>query len=60
MNDDQGNCVQCGHPSDPHIVIAFDVADFSKGGEMRCPVEGCTCHWTVSFNVKQPETPAGK
>lgn len=50
--DEHGSCKQCGHPSDPHIITAFDVTDFSKGGVMRCPVEGCNCESTVSFNPK--------
>ena len=52
--DKHGNCKQCGHPSDPHIIIAFDVSDFSKGGLRRCPVDGCNCESTVSFNLRSP------
>lgn len=52
IDDEQGNCIYCGHPFDPHIIIAHDVEDFSKGGEMRCPVEGCSCFSTVSFNFQ--------
>jgi hypothetical protein len=37
----------------PHVVTAFDTTDFSKGGRMDCPVEGCTCQSTVSFNLKR-------
>jgi hypothetical protein len=51
-DDENGNCKRCGHPFDPHIVIAYDGQDFSKGGEMTCPVEGCSCYSTVSFNFK--------
>jgi hypothetical protein len=46
------DCKQCGHPFSPHIITAFDVTDFSKGGVMRCPVEGCNCESTVSINPK--------
>ena len=49
MADENGNCKRCGHPFDPHIVIAYDTKDFSKGGEMRCPVKDCSCFHTVSF-----------
>jgi hypothetical protein len=38
-DDENGNCRRCGHPFDPHIVIAYDSNDYSKGGEMRCQVE---------------------
>jgi hypothetical protein len=54
MDDENGNCVQCRHPFNPHIVIAFDVDDFSKGGEVRCHINGCDCVWTASFNL-EPE-----
>jgi len=50
MDDEKGNCRQCGHPFDPHIIVAYDVEDFSKGGEMTCPVEGCSCFSTISFD----------
>ena len=53
MDDENGNCKQCKHPFDPHIVVAYDTNDFSKGGEMRCPVEGCTCFNTLDFNFKK-------
>jgi len=51
FDDEAGNCKRCGHSFDPHLVIAFDVNDFSKGGEMRCPVEGCSCLSPISFNL---------
>jgi len=51
MDDDQGNCKRCGHPLEPHIVIAYDTNDFSKGGEMRCQIEDCDCISTISFNL---------
>ena len=52
MDDEQGNCKRCGHPFGPHVIMAFDVKDFGKGGLMTCPVDGCTCEFSVSFNVK--------
>lgn len=52
VDDAGGNCRQCGHPFDPHIVIAYDTSDFSKGGEMRCPVAGCSCFHTLDFDFK--------
>jgi hypothetical protein len=58
MDDENGNCKRCGHPFNPHIIVAFDVNDFSKGGEIRCQVEDCDCFFTVSFNMKDehPDT----
>jgi hypothetical protein len=53
LDDKLGNCRSCGHPFNPHIIIAYDVEDLSKGGEMRCPVEGCACFSTISFNFNQ-------
>jgi len=53
--DENGSCKRCGHPFNPHIIVAYDVEDFSKGGEMRCQVEGCPCFSTVSFDF----TPSG-
>lgn len=52
FDDDAGNCKQCGHPSDPHIIVAYETSDFSKGGEMRCPVAGCTCFHALDFHLK--------
>ena len=52
LDDEQGNCKRCGHPFDPHIITAFDVTDFSKGGRMHCPVDGCTCESSITFNLK--------
>jgi hypothetical protein len=51
-DDEQGNCRRCGHPFNPHIIVAFEGNDFSKGGEMRCQVDGCPCFSTVSFDFK--------
>lgn len=39
LYDEQENCIRCGHPFNPHLVIAYDVEDFSKGGFMKCPVQ---------------------
>jgi hypothetical protein len=55
LDDENGNCRQCGHPFNPHIIPAYDVEDFAKGGEMTCPVEGCKCFSSISFNLN-PET----
>ena len=52
MDDENGNCRQFGHPFDPHIIMAFDVKDFSKGGEIRCQIDGCGCLWTASLNLE--------
>jgi len=53
LDDEEGNCKRCSHPFNPHIITAFDVSDFSKGGEMRCPVEGCQCISSLSFEFKE-------
>jgi hypothetical protein len=50
-DDEHGNCKVCGHPFNPHVVIAYDVNDLAKGGEMRCPVEGCDCFKTLDFDL---------
>ena len=52
LDNADGNCKQCGHPFDPHIIVAFDVNDFSKGGEIRCPVTGCACFFSLDFVFK--------
>jgi len=36
----------------PHIVVAYDTSDFSKGGEVRCPVAECTCFHSLDFDFK--------
>jgi hypothetical protein len=51
-DDADGNCKQCRHPFNPHMVIAYDTSDFSKGGEIRCPVAGCSCFHSLDFNFK--------
>jgi hypothetical protein len=35
-DDKNGNCKICGHPFNPHAVIAYDGNDLSKGG--KCAV----------------------
>jgi hypothetical protein len=55
LDDENSNCKQCGHPFDPHIVIAFDKEDLSKGGIMKCPEPHCPCHHTLDFNLKPDE-----
>lgn len=52
LDDVDGNCRQCGHPFNPHIVLAYDTSDFSKGGEIRCPVTGCNCFHNLDFDFK--------
>jgi hypothetical protein len=54
-DDENGNCRVCGHPFNPHTVIAYDVNDLAKGGEMRCPVEGCDCFQTLSFDLSDKD-----
>jgi hypothetical protein len=29
-DDENGNCKVCGHPFDPHVVIAYDGDDLAK------------------------------
>jgi hypothetical protein len=53
LDDADGNCKQCGHPSNPHLVIAYDMNDFSKGGELRCPVAECSCCRSLDFYFKK-------
>jgi hypothetical protein len=52
LDDADGNCRQCGHPFNPHIVVAYDMSDFSKGGEVRCPAAGCSCFHSLGFDFK--------
>jgi hypothetical protein len=54
-DDHNGNCKVCGHPFEPHVIIAYDVNDLTKGGEMRCPVEGCDCSQKLSFDLSDKE-----
>jgi hypothetical protein len=51
LDDENGNCKQCGHPFDPHLVIAYDRDDLSKGGEIRCNVSGCECLHPMDFKL---------
>ncbi len=51
LDDEKGNCKRCGHPFDPHIIVAYDASDLSKGGEMRCPVENCACFSNITFDL---------
>ena len=52
LDDADGNCRQCGHPFNPHRVVAYDTNDLSKGGEIRCPVAGCSCFHSLGFDLK--------
>jgi hypothetical protein len=52
MDDEKGNCNQCGHPFDPHQITA-DPKNLASGGKMTCPVEGCKCFSDVSFDLKK-------
>lgn len=54
-DDEKGNCKLCGHPFAPHAIIAHDRKDFTKGGEMRCPVKDCNCFRTLSFDLSDEE-----
>jgi hypothetical protein len=33
-------------------VVAYDVNDFSKGGEIRCPVAECSFFHSLGFDIK--------
>ena len=52
LDDADGNCKQCGHLFNPHIVVADDMNDVLKGGELRCPVAECSCFHTLDFDLK--------
>jgi len=54
-DDESGNCKVCGHPFDPHVIVAHDSNDLAKGGEMRCQVEDCDCFRTLSFDLSDKE-----
>jgi hypothetical protein len=54
-DDENGNCKVCGHPFSPHVVIAHDVNDLAKGGEVRCQVEGCDCLRTLDFDPRDKQ-----
>lgn len=49
MDDKDGNCRQCGHPFEPHLVIAFDKDNLNRGGVIKCPITRCKCHHTWDF-----------
>jgi hypothetical protein len=57
LDDEKGNCKRCGHPFNPHTIVAYDNTDLSKGGEMRCPVENCQCFSAVSFDMPTTSSP---
>ena len=52
LDDADGNCKRCGHPFNSQVVVAYDVNNFSKGGELQCPVAECSCFHTLAFNLK--------
>ena len=56
LDDKKGNCKQCGHPLNPHILIAIDKDDLTKGGIIKCPVLECTCHSTWDFTSSKPQS----
>jgi hypothetical protein len=43
--DDDKVCEQCGHPFDPHALIAT-TGEPRDGGVMLCPIPGCECYAT--------------
>lgn len=47
------NCEQCGHPFDPHRLVASNTGDPIDGGHIECPVDGCTCYSTWSIAPHQ-------
>ena len=53
MDDEKGNCKQCGHPFDPHLVIAWDREHPEKWGIIKCSVAHCPCHSIWDFDQKQ-------
>lgn len=52
MDDEKGQCKQCGHLFDPHLLIAIHRGDPAKGGIMFCPEEGCPCFNTWDLGKK--------
>jgi hypothetical protein len=36
----------------PTLVVVYDMNDFSKGGELRCPVAECNCFHALDFDFK--------
>jgi glycosyltransferase involved in cell wall biosynthesis len=59
MDDEHGMCKTCGHPFDPHVLVAKVPDDPTKGGIMVCQVPNCSCFHTWDFSPKQ-ETEKGK
>ena len=55
LDDENGNCKRCGHPFNPHVIVAYGASGFADGGEMRCPVENCDCFFIVSFDMKDEQ-----
>jgi hypothetical protein len=53
--DENGNCKVCGHPFDPHLIIACDNNDLAKGGELRCKVPDCDCLRTLGFDLSDKQ-----
>jgi len=45
------DCEQCGHPFNPHSLIAT-TGDPRNGGIILCPVPGCECYSTWGCAVK--------
>jgi len=48
--DSDGLCKQCGHPWDAHRLCGHGSPPTE--GWIECPVEGCTCHGTWSFEAE--------
>ncbi len=53
LDDEHGMCRQCGHPFNPHVLIAHDPEHVDKGGIIRCPVPDCKCFHTWDFKPKK-------
>lgn len=50
-------CTKCGHPFDPHLLVATRV-DPAEGGIMICDEDGCTCLSTWALGDAPPRAPA--
>jgi hypothetical protein len=37
LDDAEGNCRQCGHPFNPHVVVAYDMNDFPREARFGFP-----------------------
>lgn len=48
-------CGQCGHPFDPHVLVAVN-GDPTLGGIILCPQAECRCYATYGFgrNSERP------